>query len=375
MPWPGKAAVIVSLIFANKGKTFQPVYLDHRPVEQITAYLFNRGDSEDPKVLASNSGKSFVGSYPLGMGFTFDDTDTKGVANPISEMHNLIEKDPKNQSRIFPYIGGVEVNDSPTHQHHRYIIDFFDMDEEQAQQWPDLYEVVKLRVKPDREKQKDKVGKGFWWRFLRHRPALYNTIRNFSRVLVAGQTSKYRTFTFLPNGMVYDQKLIVFAVESMAEFCVMHSRFHEEWALFFGSTMKDDPVYTPSDCFETFPFPVIEEHENALQCAADDYFNFRKELMVSSGLGLTKTYNRFHNPDERSPEIYRLRELHQKLDQAALDAYEWADLALSYVFEPEYEVEEGKSIPWRYRWPDELRDEVLGRLLGLNKERHQQENH
>ncbi|WP_323914701.1 Eco57I restriction-modification methylase domain-containing protein [Aeromonas caviae] len=375
VPWPGKAAVIVSLIFANKGKTFQPVYLDHRPVEQITAYLFNRGDSEDPKVLASNSGKSFVGSYPLGMGFTFDDTDTKGVANPISEMHNLIEKDPKNQSRIFPYIGGVEVNDSPTHQHHRYIIDFFDMDEEQAQQWPDLYEVVKLRVKPDREKQKDKVGKGFWWRFLRHRPALYNTIRNFSRVLVAGQTSKYRTFTFLPNGMVYDQKLIVFAVESMAEFCVMHSRFHEEWALFFGSTMKDDPVYTPSDCFETFPFPVIEEHENALQCAADDYFNFRKELMVSSGLGLTKTYNRFHNPDERSPEIYRLRELHQKLDQAALDAYEWADLALSYVFEPEYEVEEGKSIPWRYRWPDELRDEVLGRLLGLNKERHQQENH
>ena len=61
------------------------------------------------------------------------------------------------------------------------------------------------------------------------------------------------------------------------------------------------------------------------------------------------------------------------MDAAVLEAYGWADLQLSYVFEPDYEVEEGKQIPWRYRWPDDLRDEVLARLLKLNKERHQQE--
>jgi hypothetical protein len=375
VPWPGKAAVIVSLIFSSKGNTHHPIHLDHRPVEKITAYLFDKGDSEDPKAILSNSGKSFVGSYPLGMGFTFDDTDTKGVASSLAEMHRLIEKDPNNQKRIFPYIGGAEVNDSPTHQNHRYIIDFFDMSEEQAQQWPDLYEIVKAKVKPEREKQKRPAVRDRWWQYCEKRPGLYRTIKPLDRVLVAGQTSKYRTFTFLPNGMVYDQKLIVFAVESMAELCIMHSRFHEEWALFFGSSLEDRPVYTPSDCFETFPFPSLSKTQKSLEAAANSYFNFRKQLMISSDQGLTNTYNRFHNPDESAPEIYKLRELHQALDQAALEAYGWTDLKLSYAFEADYEVEEGKSIPWRYRWPDELRDEVLGRLLDLNKERHSQETY
>ncbi|WP_379866580.1 Eco57I restriction-modification methylase domain-containing protein [Marinobacter sp. M5B] len=375
VPWPGKAAVIVSLIFVNKGRVERPIYLDKKRVEQITAYLFDKGDSEDPFVLYANSEKSFQGSIPLGLGFTFDDSDKKGAANSISEMNRLVEKTPKNEERIYPYIGGAEVNDSPTHQHHRYIIDFSDLDEEQAKRWPDLYEIVKLKVKPARDKQKDKGGKEFWWKFLRSRPALYNAIKDLSRVLVAGQTSKYRTFTYLPSGMVYDQKLIIFAVESMADFCVMQSRFHEEWALFFGSSMKDDPVYTPSDCFETFPFPPYNGQELSLKSAADDYFGFRKELMVQNNQGLTKTYNRFHDPDECSLEITELRRLHQNMDESVLKAYGWEDLKLSYVFEPDYEVEEGKAVPWRYRWPDELRDEVIARLLALNKERHEQERH
>ena len=375
VPWPGKAAVIVSLIFINKGKTEHPIYLDEKRVENITAYLFDKGDSEDPHMLPANANKSFVGSYPLGMGFTFDDTDTKGVASSIQDMHDLIKHDPRNQERIFPYIGGAEVNDSPTHQNHRYIIDFFDMDENQAKRWPDLYDIIKAKVKPDRDKQKRKAVRERWWQYCEKRPGLYRTIKPLKRVLVATQTSKYRTFTFLPNGMVYDQKLIVFAVESMAEFCVMHSRFHEEWALFFGSTMKDDPVYTPSDCFETFPFPSRVQESISLEKAANDYYKYRKELMKSREEGLTKTFNRFHNPDEHSPEIEKLRQLHQKMDQVVLKAYGWDDLELHYIFAPDYEVEEGKSIPWRYRWPDDLRDEVLARLLGLNKERHRQAAH
>ncbi|MDN3556614.1 Eco57I restriction-modification methylase domain-containing protein [Halomonas maura] len=375
VPWPGKAAVIVSLIFTNKGRTKRPIYLDKKRVDLITAYLFDKGDSEDPHVLSVNSDKSFVGSYPLGMGFTFDDTDTKSVASSISEMHRLIEKDAKNQERIFPYIGGSEVNDSPTHQHHRYIIDFFDMDEAQAMQWPDLYEILKTKVKPGRDKQKRPAVRDRWWQYCEKRPGLYRTIKPLDRVMVTTQTSKYRTFTFLPNGMVYDQKLIVLAVESMADFCTIHSRFHEEWALFFGSYQEDRPVYTPSDCFETFPFPSLRDHAELLEAAADEYFNFREELMTSNNQGLTKTYNRFHNPDEHSAEIEKLRRLHQKLDEAVLRAYEWEDLKLNYVFEPDYEVEEGKTIPWRYRWPDELRNEVLARLLALNKERHLQEIH
>ena len=72
------------------------------------------------------------------MGFTFDDTDKDGVASPLAEMHELIEKDPRNAERIFPYIGGEEVNDSPTHAHHRYVINFGDMTEEEARQMAGL---------------------------------------------------------------------------------------------------------------------------------------------------------------------------------------------------------------------------------------------
>ena len=85
------------------------------------------------------------------MGFTFDDTDTKGVASPIAEMHRLIAKDPSNAERIFPYIGGEEVNDSPTHAHHRYVINFGEMTEEEARRWPDLMRIVEERVKPARD--------------------------------------------------------------------------------------------------------------------------------------------------------------------------------------------------------------------------------
>lgn len=375
VPWPGKAAVIVSLMFVNKGRTYQPIYLDQKVVGKITAYLFDKGDGEDPHVLSTNSNKSFQGSIPLGMGFTFDDTDTKGVASSIAEMHCLIERDPKNRERIFPYIGGAEVNDSPTHQHHRYIIDFFDLEEEKAKQWPDLYEIVKTKVKPDRDAQKRPAVRDRWWQYCEKRPGLYKAIARNKNVFVTAQTSKYRTFTVMPNEYVFDQTLIIIAEERISILGCLLSRFHEEWTLFNGASMKDDPRYTPTDCFETFPFPAFAEFEEKLKAATDEYLNSRRELMISSKQGLTKTFSRFHSPDEPATEIAALRQLHQKLDEVVLEAYGWTDLDLRYVFEPDYEVEEGKSIPWRYRWPDELRDEVLARLLALNKAHHQQEPH
>ena len=100
-----------------------------RPTSLITAFLFHAGGHDDPERLHANAGKSFVGSYVLGMGFTFDDTDKKGIASPITRARadelakirraadldgGTDRQDPRNQERIFPYIGGEEVNDSPT---------------------------------------------------------------------------------------------------------------------------------------------------------------------------------------------------------------------------------------------------------------------
>ena len=124
--WPGLAAVVVSVIHIGKGPVSDRKRIDGHDVERITAFLFHRGGHDDPARLAENAAKSFQGSIVLGMGFTFDDTDRKGAASSLDEMRRLIAKDPRNQEVIFPYIGGHEVNTSPTHVHHRYVINFQD---------------------------------------------------------------------------------------------------------------------------------------------------------------------------------------------------------------------------------------------------------
>jgi hypothetical protein len=149
----------------------------------------------------------------------------------------------------------------------------------------------------------------------------------------------------------------------------------------FSSTMKDDLNYSPSDSFETYPFPERFEGHPKLGAAGKDYYEFRAALMVRNNEGLTKTYNRFHDPNERSPDILKLRDLHAAMDRAVLDAYGWTDLKPTCEFLLDYEEEEGaeesggrrRKKPWRYRWPDDFRDEMLARLLELNKQRAEQE--
>jgi hypothetical protein len=147
--------------------------------------------------------------------------------------------------------------------------------------------------------------------------------------------------------------------------------------------------YTSTTCFETFPFPATEKLQD-LENNAHDYPEFRQELMTARGEGLTQTYNRFHSPDERDEGILELRRLHNLMDVAVLQAYGWDDLA-DQASQPDfcqflldYEDDEDDSAsdsgstrqkkkPWRYRWPDDFRDEVLARLLELNEQRHKEE--
>ena len=460
--WPGAAAVVVSVVHVHKsllilkspptplfqrgeikdssnpllakadllnpplakgGRGDLTIELDGRPVEKITAYLFHAGGHDDPKPLKTNAGKSFIGSYVLGMGFTFDDTDSKGVASPLAEMRRLIEHNPKNAERIFPYIGGEEVNDSPTHAHHRYVINFADFplrreaivggvsnpapsrlktaptvaytwadaDDKQreawlrtgivpldypgpvAADWPALLGIVEGKMKGSRETH----STAQWWRFERLRGELYEAIRGLDRVLVVSRVGNAFAWAFLPSNTVMSERLVVAAGESLEMFSYLQSRIHELWSRLYGSSLKDDLMYAPSDCFETFPFPLDYESNPDLETTGRDYYEFRAELMVKNNEGLTKTYNRFHDPNETAPDILKLRELHTAMDRAVLDAYGWADIPTNCVFlldwEDEDEDDSGRGgkrkKPWRYRWSDEVRDEVLARLLALNAER------
>ena len=352
-----------------------PIILDGKPVPKITAFLFHAGGNEDPKTLMANAGKSFQGSIVLGMGFTFDDTNPD--ATPLTEMQRLIEKDARNAERIFPYIGGEEVNSSPTHSHHRYVINFGEMKEEEAREYPDLMAIVEEKVKPARLVQKREIRARYWWRFGETTPALFKAIAPLDRVLVCALTSQHLSFIFISSNNVFSHSLGIIALPTYSTFTLLQSRIHEIWARFLGSSMKDDLRYTPSDCFETFPFPEDWETNPILESIGKEYYEYRAQLMQRNQKGLTDTYNRFHDPDETDEDILHLRELHQQMDRAVLDAYGWTDIAPECQFLLDYQEEEETSSkrkkPWRYRWDEDVHDEVLARLLELNQERYEEE--
>ena len=464
--WPGEAAVVVSVLHIARGGYAGGKVLDGANVGTITAFLFHQGGHADPARLAANAGKSFQGSIVLGMGFTFDDTDTQGVASPLAEMRRLIEDNPRNREAILPYIGGEEVNTSPIHTHHRYVINFRDYplrreevgeswedigefretvgesrdpgksedvgeswdpgesedvgeswagadgqrhrypsrreredfgeswaeaDEERrrelrrqlivphdypepvAADWPELLAIVEERVKPERMHNKRDTRRKRWWQFGDRQPALQAATEGLKRALAISYVGQHAAFTFLPKGMVYAQTAIVFPLSEYAAFCALQSRPHEIWARFFGSSLEDRLRYTPSDCFETFPFPEHWETHPDLEAAGKAYYDFRAALMVRNDEGMTKTYNRFHDPYENDPDIAELRALHAAMDRAVLDAYRWDDIPTDCDFFLDHEIDEAtwgrKKKPYRYRWPDAVRDEVLARLLALNAER------
>jgi hypothetical protein len=384
--WPGQAAVIVSLVYITRGNLGGLFDLDGRKVPLITAYLFHEGGNENPASLNENSSKGFQGSVVRGMGFTFDDTDKKGVASSTDEMRRLIKLDARNAERIQPFIGGEEVNDSPTHAPHRFIINFGELSETEAKKWPDLFEITRTRVLPERKDSTAKTSSGKildeFWRFGHTAKELYSQISSLDRVMVISQVSAHHAFTYLPVGMVYSHALNVFTLPANASFCVLQSRPHELWAHFFASSLEDRLRYTPTDCFETFPFPANHVNNANIEGAGSAYYEFRAGVMKQHNEGLTKTYNRFHDPDETSPTILKLRELHATMDRAVLDAYGWTDITADCDFFLEYEDAEDVEVdgkarkrkkPWRYRWPDAVRDEVLARLLKLNAERAEQE--
>ena len=381
--WPGEAAVVVSVVHVAKGEFIGSRELDGASVENITAFLFHQGGHDDPVRLAANAGKSFQGSIVLGMGFTFDDTDRKGVATPLAEMRRLIEANPLNREAIFPYIGGREVNTSPTHSHHRYVINFGERSESECwQRWPNLMAIVEDRVKPERSKlTRNPIGRKraqFWWHYGSTAKKLYAATAGLDRVLVVncGATPHF-VLAMLPADMVFAHSLDIFPYQTYAAFCALQSRPHEIWARFFGSSLEDRLRYTPSDCFETFPFPEDWNTYSNLETPGKKYYEFRASLMVNRNEGMTKTYNRFHDPFENDRQIIQLRDLHDAMDRAVLDAYGWTDISTACDFLLDYEIDEKtwgrKKKPYRYRWPDPVRDEVLARLLALNAERAAEE--
>ena len=377
LTWPGEAAVVVSTIHLEKNsESNTQCQLDRKTVRRISAFLLESDFDEDPSTLKNSSHFGFLGSKVQGIGFVFNDADPKCPHTEL--MRAAITKRAKNAEIIRPYIGGEELNSTPNPDYPRFVIDFGVKTETEAQAYPELFEIAKNYVYPQQGKSRKN-----WWQFGHRASDLYDSIEGLDKVIVVARVSRTLAFLLLRTGGIINDKIIAFRSNRFSAFCFLQSRCHEIWARLFSSTLKDDLQYTPSACLETFPFPPDWETNAALEEAGKAYYEFRAELMIRNDEGLTKTYNLFHDPEERSPDIERLRALHAAMDRAVLDAYGWTDIPTACEFRLDYEEDEDepeptgrrrqKKKPWRYRWPDLVRDEVLARLLKLNAERAQEE--
>lgn len=372
--WPGMASVVVCVVHVAKRFPYEITKrLDAREVPYISSFLLRIAIENDPHALGFNSERSFKGFEMGSLGFLVD-------AEQVQALDGITR--PDGSRMVKEYIGGEDLYSLPTVASGRYLVDSDSLAFDQIP--AKAMAVLKNNLLPDLIARKIATEQDHnWWHFRRPSDATRNLMILNQTALAVAYVSSSFAFTHFSPSFLPNNKVVLFDLPLNEGLCILQSRIHSVWAWTFGATMKDDLQYAPSDCFDTFPFPSDWQSNGRFHQIGSEYFGHRKQLMEANNEGLTKTYNRFHDPHEKSPEIAHLRELHAEMDRAVLEAYGWHDLAQTarceFLLDYEEDDEETgkkkskKKKPWRLRWPDDFRDEVLARLLELNEQRHKEE--
>ncbi|WP_428408271.1 class I SAM-dependent DNA methyltransferase [Hyphococcus sp.] len=318
--------------------------------------------------LLSNEDISFRGFTLSGQGF---------VVEPKDSLYHL-------KNRVVGYVTSGELTGR---DQHRKVIDVFGLNEKQVRSdFPELYARLLERVKPERVTNNRQSYREFWWVFSEPRSELRAAINNIDRRIVTPRTAKHRFFLSLAADVATESEVITIATEVFFFIAILSSRAHVAWVLRSGGTLEDRPRYNNSVCFLNFPFPACVTDPDAdnshLDALGERLDAFRKERLDDwDWLTMTRLYNALEryreamnggeplreeerNVHERA-QIAILAELHDDIDRAVLDAYGWADLAPALVGKP------GGTTPSPMKSPEqeEAEEELLSRLVALNKER------
>lgn len=191
--------------------------------------------------------------------------------------------------------------------------------------------------------------------------AILTEARKKKLSFACGETSTILQFSRIDvDTCIPKHKLFIFPTSEWGLFSILQSDIHAAWAWRWGLRRKSDLVYSVKRCAATYPLPADFV---CLSGVAEDYYNFRKALMLASGRGLTKTYGDFHDSNKYYSGISDLRLLHAAMDIAVTATYGWQDIDLDHGF---HQTKQGI----RYTISEAARREVLDRLLALNHQRH-----
>ena len=251
-----------------------------------------------------------------------------------------------NSDVVRPYYNGVDVNQE---KRDVWIVDFgVDADLSTASSYELPFEYVKEHVQPMRRTSRV-PSTDPWWLFTRPRPKMRRALSPLHRYIGTALVSKHHILDWIPQVVLPANLVIVIAREDDYFFGVVHSKVHELWALRQGTQLEDRPRYTPTTCFETFPFPwppgkepADDPRVQAIAAAAKDLVEKRDRWLNPEGAGEAELKKRtLTNLYNARPTWLDLA--HRRLDEAVLDAY---------------------------AWPHDLADDdILERLLALNLER------
>ena len=245
------------------------------------------------------------------------------------------------------------------------VIDLFGLDVAEVRlRFPEVYQHVAERVKPERDANNRATYKDNWWLFGEPRRELRPALAHLPRYIATVETAKHRVFQFLDASILPDNRLVLIALSDAYALGVFSSQIHVTWTLALGGTLEDRPIYTKSLCFDPFPFPLASAaQKKRIGVIAEELDGHRKRVLADHAhLTLTGLYNVLErlragasaaelDPTERrifdDGLVLILKELHDELDVAVAQAY---------------------------GWPAELPAEaVLANLVALNKERAQEE--
>lgn len=287
------------------------------------------------KPLQSNVGISCPGLKLHGAGFivTRDEAAQLGLGTvPGLELY------------VRPYRNGRDLTDTPRDV---LVIDLYGLSAEEVRdRFPSVFQHVLAHVKPDRDaKAHTKDGAAYarkWWLHGKTRQELRKSLEGLTRYIVTPETAKHRTFQFLESTIAPDNMLVCIALDDAQVLGVLSSAVHVTWALGAGGRLGvgNDPRYNKTRCFDPFPFPAASDgQQSRVRDLAEQLDAHRKRQQAAHpDLTLTGMYNvldklrsgKALSAKERTIHehglVSVLRQLHDELDAAVLDAYGWSDL-------------------------------------------------
>lgn len=338
-PWvdeTGSAAVRVALtVLARRPRVATLATVDEggAPVSELKVRRLNCDLSASADVAAAsdaellaNRGIAHQGFSPQAGGFLLD----------RAEAQRLLGLDSRHGRVIRPFIGG---RDLAGRSRGAFIIDFALSSEREAAQTPVLFDVVRDRVKPERDANKRRAYRELWWRFGEARRGLRDASGPLNRMMITVYVAKHRFFTWVGTVVAPDDTLVCMASDDAFILGVLSSSIHVTWALAAGGRLGvgNDPRYNKTRCFDPFPFPDppkvlrakiadvaerLDAHRKAAlerdeRVTMTGMYNVVEKLR--SGAALTKKEQAVHT----LAACGVLKDLHDELDSLVAEAYGW----------------------------------------------------